>query len=107
MQGSWSIKAVLPTLAPDLRYESLDGVKNGLQAQAAYLEAIYPRTSLERRDQIHDELIAYCKLDTLAMIAITRVLSSKQPIFPAQDIGATIALPPLLASPTDSMQRRN
>ena len=45
MQGSWSIKAVLPTVAPDLSYDSLGEVRDGFAAQTAYFEAIDPRTS--------------------------------------------------------------
>ena len=37
MQGSWSIKAVLPTVAPDLSYAKLGEVQDGLAAQLAYL----------------------------------------------------------------------
>ena len=33
MQGSWSIKAVLPTVAPDLSYAKLGEVQDGLAAQ--------------------------------------------------------------------------
>ncbi len=38
-RGSWSIKAVLPTVAPELDYSTLE-VKDGGSAQDAYLEAI-------------------------------------------------------------------
>jgi hypothetical protein len=41
MKGSWSIKAVLPTIAPDLRYDELE-VGNGGDAQNA-LGEIVPR----------------------------------------------------------------
>src|SRR5438876_1173843 len=33
MHGSWSIKAILPTIASDLGYTSLVGVKDGRMAQ--------------------------------------------------------------------------
>jgi hypothetical protein len=42
MKGSWSIKAVLPTVAPDLDYGALGEVQDGTSAQAAYAEAIDP-----------------------------------------------------------------
>jgi hypothetical protein len=44
-QGSWSIKHVLPAIAPDLRYDALDGVKDGGMAMTAYMEAISPNTT--------------------------------------------------------------
>jgi hypothetical protein len=68
--GSWSIKAVLPALCPDLSYGSLDGVQDGGMAVAAYQEAIHPETTPERKLQIEEELHAYCHLDTLAMVRI-------------------------------------
>lgn len=69
-QGSWSIKAVLPALCPDLQYSDLDGVKDGTMAQTAFLEAIAAETSPDRKADIHNQLLAYCALDTFAMVRI-------------------------------------
>jgi hypothetical protein len=69
-QGSWSIKNVLRAVAPELRYDALDGVKDGGMAMTAYMEAISPVTSAERRTQIERELQMYCALDTHAMIKL-------------------------------------
>jgi hypothetical protein len=55
-QGSWSIKSVLPAVAPDLDYDELDGVKDGGMAMAAYREAVHPSTPLARRDEVHRQL---------------------------------------------------
>ncbi len=77
MHGSWSIKAVLPTIAPELRYDALDGVKNGTQAQSAYLEAINVETTTARREKLRAELLTYCELDTLAMVAVASFLESQ------------------------------
>ena len=44
-QGSWSIKSVLPAIAPDLSYEALEGVQDGGMAMEAYPEAVHPQTS--------------------------------------------------------------
>ena len=68
MRGSWSIKAVLPTLAPELDYNQLDGARSGGQAQDAYLEAIDSATPPERRELLRGGLLDYCKLDTTAMV---------------------------------------
>lgn len=68
--GSWSIKAVLPAVCPDLTYDSLDGVQHGQAAQAAFLEAMTPGTTPERKTEIERQLLAYCKLDTLAMVRL-------------------------------------
>ncbi|MFN3725229.1 MAG: DUF2779 domain-containing protein [Allosphingosinicella sp.] len=70
-RGSWSIKAVLPTLCPELSYSDLQ-VKAGDDAQAAYLEAISPETSPERRESLRSALLAYCERDTLAMVELLR-----------------------------------
>jgi hypothetical protein len=74
-EGSWSIKQVLPAVAPDLCYDALPGVKDGGMAMAAYIEAIAPATTPQRREQIRQELIAYCGLDTLAMVRVWEFLS--------------------------------
>ncbi len=70
MQGSWSIKAVLPTVAPDLRYDALGEVRDGLAAQHAYFEAVKPTTSDARRAALRRALLDYCKQDTLALVRL-------------------------------------
>lgn len=74
MQGSWSIKAILPTIPGAPSYEALERVHNGLQAQSAYLEAIQSQTSEDRRNEIHENLTDYCRLDTLAMVVLAERL---------------------------------
>lgn len=69
MKGSWSIKAVLPTIAPDLAYGDLE-VGNGEDAQVAYAELLGPNTSNEQRKKLTEGLLAYCERDTLAMVRI-------------------------------------
>jgi hypothetical protein len=68
MRGSWSIKAVLPTLAPQLDYKQLDGARSGVEAQDAYLEATDPATPAGRRKDLRRGLLDYCRLDTMAMV---------------------------------------
>ena len=72
MLGSWSIKAVLPTIAPDMDYAVLEGIQEGTQASAAYLEAIDPKTSAERNEEIRRDLLKYCKHDTEAMVRLVQ-----------------------------------
>lgn len=72
MRGSWSIKAVLPTIAPDLAYSSLE-IGDGLQAQSAYMKAIDARTSPFQREQLKAQLLAYCERDTRAMIRLMNI----------------------------------
>jgi hypothetical protein len=73
-QGSWSIKKVLPAVAPDLSYASLNGVQDGRMAMEVYLEAINSHTTPERKDEIERQLLDYCGLDTLAMIRLWQYL---------------------------------
>ncbi len=72
-RGSWSIKAVLPTIAPDLSYDDL-AVANGGDAQAAYRRAINPETSDTERSEIERSLLEYCERDTEAMMVIAQRL---------------------------------
>jgi hypothetical protein len=75
--GSWSIKAVLPAVAPDLSYEALEGVQNGGMAMEAYLKAIHPDTAPERKAEINQQLLAYCGLDTFAMVRLWQYLAGR------------------------------
>lgn len=74
-QGSWSIKAVLPALCPDLSYEDLNGVQDGGMAMDAFLEALAPKTSKTRKSEIEQQLLAYCALDTYAMVRLWSIFS--------------------------------
>jgi hypothetical protein len=78
MRGSWSIKRLLPTLAPEMDYSRLQGIRDGTEAQQAYLEATAPGTTPERRDEIQRDLLAYCRQDTLAMVEIARFLEGRR-----------------------------
>jgi len=75
MRGSWSIKAVLPTIAPDLAYDTLE-VANGGMAQEAFSEIMRPDSTTERRQQLHNALLLYCERDTLAMVRIAHYFES-------------------------------
>ena len=74
-QGSWSIKRVLPAIAPDLRYDELDGVQNGGMAMNAFREAISATTTETRKAQIEQQLLEYCNLDTYGMIRLWKYFS--------------------------------
>ena len=74
MKGSWSIKAVLPTVAPDLDYANLD-VQHGTMAQEAYLEAIHPDTPPARKAELSQGLLAYCERDTRALVRLAAFFS--------------------------------
>ena len=70
MKGSYSLKAVLPTVAPELSYDGLGDVQDGTGAQLAYEKLIDADTPSEQRRKLSDQLREYCQLDTLAMVRI-------------------------------------
>ena len=72
MGGSFSIKSVLPALFPDdpeLNYHNLDcRVQNGGDAMT-----IFPRIKdmpIDEQLETRKALLAYCCLDTLAMVKL-------------------------------------
>ncbi len=75
--GSWSLKAVLPAICPELSYGDLDEVQDGGLAQQAYLEAITPETATTRREGIRKQLLDYCELDTLALVKMWEFFSDQ------------------------------
>ena len=75
-RGSWSIKAVLPTIAPELDYASLE-VKDGGNAQLAWGEAARADCDPLRREALADALKAYCERETWAMVVVARKLEFK------------------------------
>jgi hypothetical protein len=76
-QGKWSIKNVLPAIAPDLRYDELDGIQNGGMAMQAYQEAIAPDTDAVRKAEIEKQLLTYCELDTFAMVRLWQFFAGR------------------------------
>lgn len=69
-RGGWGLKAVLPAICPVLSYGDLEDVQDGMGAGLAYLEAIAPQTTPERKSQLRHCLLKYCELDTLATVRI-------------------------------------
>jgi hypothetical protein len=72
MLGSWSIKAVMPTIDGDMDYSKLPGINEGTAASDGYIEAISPDTDMIRKLELEEQLLKYCKFDTEAMVAIVR-----------------------------------
>lgn len=75
MGGSFSIKSVLPALYPDnpeLDYHNLEDVHNGGEAMAIFpkIKDMPPEEAAEARNN----LLAYCKLDTYAMVRVWEAL---------------------------------
>ena len=72
MLGSWSIKAVLPAIAPHMNYAELDGINEGMGASDGFIEAIAAETAPARNVELEEQLLRYCKFDTEAMVEIVR-----------------------------------
>ncbi len=71
MQGSYSIKYVLPALFPNedsLNYGNLDGVHNGAEAAASF--ANMANMDADERAALRKNLLIYCGLDTFAMVKV-------------------------------------
>ena len=68
MKGSYSIKAVLPALVPELSYDALE-ISDGGLASIAY-ESLQTETDLMFIAEIKQQLLEYCKMDTLGMVKI-------------------------------------
>ena len=73
MKGSYSIKAVLPALVPELSYDELEINEGGLASIA--FESLWNETDLMIIAETNKQLLEYCKLDTLAMVKILEKLS--------------------------------
>ncbi len=76
MRGSWSLKEVLPTVVPSSATATLTRSTRAPRRSLVYEEAIDPRTSKERHDEIRRHLLAYCKRDTWAMVKLVEALTS-------------------------------
>ena len=70
MMGSWSIKRVLPTIAPDLDYANLESVQSGDMVEPVYFEMVDAGTAAERKSQLKEALLTYCERDTLGMVKV-------------------------------------
>ena len=71
MGGSFSIKSVLPALFPndpELDYHNLEGIHNGGEAMSAFpkIKDLPP----QEQQIVRKNLLAYCKLDTYAMVKV-------------------------------------
>ena len=76
MRGSWSLKKVLPTIAPDMDYGDLGEVQEGTAAGQAYQEIINADTKPQRRQTLINDLREYCKRDTEALVVLVQFLST-------------------------------
>ena len=72
MNGSYSLKSVLPAFAPEMSYEEMK-ISDGGQASGSYA-TLHLIGDEKRRTEVRKDLFEYCKLDTLAMVKILEKL---------------------------------
>jgi len=73
--GSFSIKQVLPVLVPALSYKEL-AITGGDVAPMEF-QRMMGSQDAEERNSIYTNLLAYCAMDTLAMVEVLKVMKSK------------------------------
>lgn len=62
-------------LLPELSYKSLN-VQNGTMAMVGWEKSLDKDLDDHKKDEIRNDLLEYCKLDTLAMVEIWKLLSN-------------------------------
>jgi hypothetical protein len=74
-KGSWSIKNVLPVMVKELSYEGL-AINKGDKASMAWWNITFGNLEHRQKEILVEDLEKYCRLDTLAMVEITRKFES-------------------------------
>jgi serine/threonine protein kinase len=77
LNGSSSIKKVLPALVPEMRdaYDKLEMIHNGGDAMDIYPKLV--EMDEDEKVKTREALLEYCKLDTFAMVKVLEVLNKK------------------------------
>ncbi len=68
MEGSYSMKYVLPALVPEMSYDEME-ISDGEMASSAWL-SMWEMEGDEEIENIRIALLKYCKMDTLGMVRI-------------------------------------
>ena len=74
--NSFSLKTVLPALVPAMTYDGMP-VSEGQEAGLAFERMINGSLSTSEREKTRQDLLAYCKQDTLAMVRLVDVLRKR------------------------------
>ena len=76
-RGSFGIKSVLPALVPELGYDGLE-IAEGGTASAQLMRMLFEPEAMEaaEREKLRESLLAYCRRDTEAMVALTERLTA-------------------------------
>jgi hypothetical protein len=73
--GSYSLKAALPALVPEMTYEGME-VANGQNAGLSWESLVRGGLDCNDRDKITKAVLEYCRQDTLALVKIVATLRS-------------------------------
>jgi hypothetical protein len=73
-EGSYSIKNILPVLVPELSYQTLTIQEGGT---ASFMYGQLSQFEPNAQEQLRQDLLAYCHLDTLAMLKIWEKVYAK------------------------------
>ncbi len=76
MNGSWSLKYVAPAIIPGFSYETLE-ISQGNMATYVYLENFYGNLPENEVEKVKNNLLEYCKTDTLVLVKILRYLENR------------------------------
>jgi predicted RecB family nuclease len=74
--GSYSLKAVLPALVPDMSYKGME-IANGQDAGIAWESLVRRSLDYDERNRIRKALLDYCEQDTLALVNLLKSLLQK------------------------------
>jgi predicted RecB family nuclease len=75
--GSYSIKTVLPAMAPHLAYDDLE-VQEGAMASVQFHRMAFGDVNSAEQARIRTALLKYCERDTLAMVELRIALRNKK-----------------------------
>ncbi len=73
--GSFSLKAVLPALVPEMTYSNME-VAKGTDAGLAWEKMVRGNLKAAEENRLRNALLAYCRQDTLAMVLLVKKLQS-------------------------------
>lgn len=73
MKGSYSIKQVLPALVPGFNYDNL-AIGDGGSASHAFMSLVSEKNQ-KKIQMTRENLLEYCRQDTLAMVEILKVIT--------------------------------
>jgi hypothetical protein len=74
--GSYSIKKVLPAVAPHLAYDDLE-IQEGTMASLQFHRMVFESVDAGEKARIRQALLKYCERDTLAMVELRKALPSR------------------------------